>query len=111
MNPLNTYFRVYPNDDRSAVLHLTDEETKAVEAYNRRYRPGCAQYVNGKCVYRGYLSVEEARVIDPTMTDTVDGVTVAQAQQILRSETEIEMPTKETLPGFQKPSVRAILGR
>lgn len=107
---MNTYYRIYPNLSRSAVLNLTDIEVKEVEAYNRRYRPGCAQFLNDRCIYRGYLTVEQARALDPTIPDMIDGVTVEQALSILRSDTEVELPKAESPSGMRKPVVRAILG-
>lgn len=45
------YFRVYPNGDRSTPIFLTTGEKEELVAFNRVMRFGCAQFVDGKCVY------------------------------------------------------------
>lgn len=52
------YFRVYPNGDRAKALQLTTEEKDDLVEHNKKWRGGCAQFVDGKCVYEGHVSKE-----------------------------------------------------
>ena len=52
------YFRVYPNGDRAKAIQLTTEEKDKLVEYNKVLRFGCAQFVDGKCVYEGHVSKE-----------------------------------------------------
>lgn len=57
------YYRVYKNGDKSPTIVLdTQQEVDALVAYNRVMRFGCAQFVNGDCVYAGYLNEEEIEI-------------------------------------------------
>lgn len=49
---------VYPNGEHKS--NGVDSENLAAHiAYNLRYRPGRAFFVDGICIHRGYLSREE----------------------------------------------------
>lgn len=72
---MNVCYRIYNNLDKSKPLDLEDLEVLAWMTFNRNYRWGCAQIVNGKVVYRGYLEASRLITIDPTVTDTVPGFT------------------------------------
>ena len=52
------YFRVYPNGDRAKAIHLTTKEKDELVGYNKVVRFGCAQFVDGKCVYEGSVPKE-----------------------------------------------------
>jgi hypothetical protein len=57
------YYRVYKNGSRSELVVLdTLQEVEALVAYNKVMRFGCAQLVDGECVYKGYLSEEEIEI-------------------------------------------------
>lgn len=58
------YFRVYPNGDRAKALQLTTEEKDELVAYNEVIRFGCAQFVDGKCVYEGCVSKEIIEAVE-----------------------------------------------
>ena len=58
------YFRVYKDGSKSQTIEFEDDEDGREELeetieYNRVMRFGCAQFVDGKCVYNGYLTDEE----------------------------------------------------
>ncbi len=57
----HTCFRAYPNGDRAKPIVLSTYEMLEWRKYNETFRFGCAQYVDGKCVYKGNLSDEEAK--------------------------------------------------
>lgn len=57
-------FRVYGNLSRSVPLWCTPEELAEWREYNELWRFGCAQFVDGKCVYRGYLKDSEIADIE-----------------------------------------------
>ena len=81
---MNICFRVYNNGDLSGEEHISDVELSEWTSYNYSYRPGCAQVVNGKVTYRGYLGADQLRHIDPTATDKIPNMTVSGAVEILR---------------------------
>lgn len=79
------YYRIYRDLSESRPIYISPEESDDLIRFNRRYRPGCAQVLDGKVVYRGYLSAAELIHVDPTVTDEVPGVTVEEAVKILNS--------------------------
>lgn len=58
------YFRVYPNGDRAKAIQLTTKEKDALVEYNEKFRGGCAQFVDGKCVYEGCVSKEIIEAVE-----------------------------------------------
>jgi len=58
------YFRVYPNGDRAKALQLTTKEKDDLVAYNKVVRFGCAQFVDGKCVYQGFVTKEIIKAVE-----------------------------------------------
>ena len=79
------YYRIYRDLSRSDTIQVAPEEVADLIFYNRFYRPGCAQVLDGKVVYRGYLSAAELVSVDSTVTDDIPGVTVAQAIEVMKS--------------------------
>ncbi len=63
----HTCYRVYPSGDRSPSIVMSTHEMLEWRTYNETLRFGCAQYVDGKCVYPGSLSVEEAKKHEITL--------------------------------------------
>lgn len=56
-----------PNDDLPRAYlnkELTTEEKEELVAYNRVMRFGCAQFVDGKCVYLGKVPQEIILVVE-----------------------------------------------
>lgn len=58
------YFRVYPNGDRAKALQLSTKEKYELVEYNKVMRFGCAQFVDGKCVYEGHVSKEIIEAVE-----------------------------------------------
>ncbi len=54
------YYRVYASGLHSRTLEVDDDALARLIAFNTVMRFGCAQYVDGRCVYHGYLTVDEA---------------------------------------------------
>lgn len=48
--------RVYNNGDRVTDLH---SHVEGWRAYNEANRPGCALFINGECIQRGYLNDQQ----------------------------------------------------
>jgi len=63
------YFRVYKDGSKSPTIVIEEKEAKELIEYNKVMRFGCAQFADGKCVYRGYLTVGEVVKIDTTYVD------------------------------------------
>lgn len=58
-------WRRYPNGDRSPTLILAIiDEVDEWRRFNSVMRFGCAQFVDGRCVFRGYLSEEQVRELE-----------------------------------------------
>jgi hypothetical protein len=55
------YYRLYASGAVSNSLTLSMSEVLDHIDYNKRLRPGCAQFVDGECVYGG-ISVSEALI-------------------------------------------------
>ena len=58
------YFRVYPNGDRSTHLRLSESEKDELVEHNKIMRFGCAQFVDGRCVFEGRVSKEIIRSVE-----------------------------------------------
>lgn len=52
MSQVFRLIRVYPNGD-SKISYRDAEGRASWEEYNRKWRFGCSQFVDGKCVYVG----------------------------------------------------------
>ncbi len=50
--------RVYNNSDEVHKTYFSLEEMEAWLDYNRKWRFGCALFVDGVCKYQGYLCKE-----------------------------------------------------
>lgn len=79
-------YRIYNNLDRSAMEWIPDNDVEQWSIFNQLCRPGCAQVIGGKVVYRGYLDSERLKEIDPTVTDDVRGVNVAGAIEVMTKD-------------------------
>ena len=65
------YFRVYPNGDRAKAIQLTTQGKDELVAYNKVLRFGCAQFVDGKCVYEGRVSKEIIEAVEAAEKEPV----------------------------------------
>jgi hypothetical protein len=74
--------RAYNNGDKVAIdshSHDFTIEYASVDAwveYNKHFRYGCALFVNGECVHRGYLSQERCDTISQHEKAFTDSATV-----------------------------------
>jgi hypothetical protein len=59
----HTCFRVYNSGNQSEPLTLTPTEMKEWSEYNQTWRFGCAQFVDGQCVYLGYLKPDQIEAV------------------------------------------------
>ena len=63
------YFRAYKNGTRSPVIEAEREALEGLIAFNKVMRFGCAQFLDGKCVYPGYLTPEEIAKVEQQEVD------------------------------------------
>jgi hypothetical protein len=98
---MNTCFRIYSDFSRSATENIPDEYLSDWKTLNSYNRPGCAQVVNGKVIYRGYVNAKRLKDVDPTVTDDLPGVTVDQANTMIRNAHTVSV-SKEFLALLDK---------
>jgi hypothetical protein len=54
------YFRVYKSGEKSPTrVFESEKELRELIEYNTVMRFGCAQFLDGKCIYEGYLTPED----------------------------------------------------
>jgi len=53
------YFRVYKSGTKSVTIELEQKECDELVKHNSVMRFGCAQFVDGQCIYKGYLDDQE----------------------------------------------------
>lgn len=60
--------RVYNSDTKEDPIRtyngVAPEDLKEHIGYNTTMRPGCALFIDGKCVYEGYLTKERCERIE-----------------------------------------------
>lgn len=59
--------RVYPSGHR-VPTQRDDEGVVVWSEYNEQFRPGCALFIDGKCIATGALSAERIAVIEAELT-------------------------------------------